>query len=115
MDPLKLTFSILFIAAGLFHFLRPQLFVKIMPPWVPWHRFMVFFSGFLEILFGVMLLVPSTSAIGAWGLIAVLIGVFPANIHMAVNSDQFPEIPAWLLWLRLPMQLVLIGWAWIYV
>lgn len=115
MDPFKLLFALLFIIAGVFHFLRPRLFGKIMPSWVPWHRFMVFFSGFLEILFGVMLLIPSVSAIGAWGLIAVLIGVFPANIHMAVNADKFPGIPAWLLWLRLPMQLVLIGWAWMYV
>lgn len=76
---------------------------------------MVYLSGMLEVLCGVMLLIPSVSAIGAWVLIVVLIGVFPANIHMAMNATQFPGIPSWILWLRLPMQLVLIGWAWMYV
>ena len=115
MDPFKLVFAFGFIITGVLHFLQPGVFLKIMPQWVPWHRFMIYFSGFLEVLFGVMLLIPGLSAAGAWGLILVLVGVFPANIHMALHAEQFPVIPVWLLWMRLPLQFVLIGWAWMYV
>jgi uncharacterized membrane protein len=96
------------------HFLRPAIFLKIMPPWVPRPRFMVYASGFFEILFGVLLLIPASSTLAAWGLILLLIAVFPANLHMALNADQFSRIPKWLLYMRLPLQLVLIGWAWMY-
>ena len=115
MDPFKLIFAQIFIITGCFHFLHPRVFLRIMPSWVPWHRFMVYLSGFLEIIFGAMLIMPNLSVIGAWGLIAILIGVFPANINMAIHSEQFPRIPSWILWLRLPIQFVLIGWALIYV
>jgi uncharacterized membrane protein len=113
-DLMKLFFGLIFVITGLLHLVRPRTFIKIMPPWIPWHRFMVLFSGILEILFGSMLLIPSLSQIGAWGLICVLIGVFPANVHMALHSEEFSFIPAWLLWARLPIQFVLIGWAYLY-
>ncbi|MDX1591221.1 MAG: DoxX family protein [Balneolaceae bacterium] len=114
MDLIKLLFALIFVFTGILHLVRPEIFLKIMPPWIPWHKAMVFISGLLEILFGCMLLIPSVSKIGAWGLIVVLIGVFPANIHMAVYSEKFSFVPAWILWARLPLQFVLIAWAYLY-
>jgi uncharacterized membrane protein len=113
-DLMKLVFGLIFVITGLLHLVRPGIFMKIMPPWIPWHRFMVLFSGILEILFGCMLFISPVSQIGAWGLIGILIGVFPANIHMALHSEEFSFVPVWLLWSRLPVQCILIGWAYLY-
>ncbi len=110
----KTIFALAFIVIGITHFLKPKRFEKIMPPWIPYHRFMVLASGFFEVLFGTLLLVPSTSHHAAWGLILLLTAVFPANVYMAKNARKFPGIPKWLLWIRLPLQFVLIGWAWLY-
>lgn len=112
---LKWLFALIFIFAGIMHFLRPAIFLKIMPPWIPQPRFMVYASGFFEVLFGVLLLIPATTTLAAWGIILLLIAIFPANIHMALNPAQFPIIPKWLLLARLPLQFVLIGWAWVYI
>jgi uncharacterized membrane protein len=111
---MKIVFALIFIAAGIGHFLNPGLFIKIMPAPIPYKPEIVAISGILEIILGTMLLFPQTSVIAAWGLIALLIVVFPANINMALNSSLTPDIPAWLLWLRLPLQPVLIWWAYLY-
>lgn len=106
----KFVLSLLFVLAGINHFWHSDIYVAIMPPYLPWHREMVFLSGIAEVGLGILLLVPRWSRWAAWGLIALLIAVFPANIHMALHSEQFAGISPILLWLRLPMQLVLIGW-----
>jgi uncharacterized membrane protein len=103
--------GIAFIAAGIFHFVRPDFYTKIMPPYLPWHLELVYVSGVAETLLGIMVLIPKSRRLGAWGLIALLIAVFPANIHMALNPQAFPGISPALLWLRLPLQFVLIAWA----
>jgi len=105
----------MYIFAGLMHFVKPKAYVKIMPDYIPYHLLMVYLSGVLEVLFGVLVLFPETQTIGAWGIIAVLIGVFPANIDMAL---KYKGKKLWLkvsFWLRLPVQLWLIYWAWIFV
>jgi len=71
----------------------------------------VYLSGFLQIALGLLLLVPTLTKIAAWGLIALLIAVFPANIHMALHSHSYPEVNSIFLWARLPLQGVLIAWA----
>lgn len=101
----------LFILAGLNHFRVPEFYVKIMPPYLPWHLGLVYLSGVIEVALGILLLVPRFTTWAAWGLIALLIAVFPANIHMAVHADDFPEHAPALLWLRLPLQGLLIAWA----
>jgi len=101
-----------FIAAGANHFYNPDFYVRIMPPYLPWHLELVYVSGVLEILLGVLLLITRFSVLAAWGLIALLIAVFPANIHMAVHPDLYPEIPRGLLYARLPFQGVFIAWTW---
>ena len=98
-----------FVLAGVNHFINPDFYLKIMPPYLPWHLLLVYLSGFLEIALGILLLIPKFTHIGAWGLIALLIAVFPANIHMAVNHELFPEYAAMTLWLRLPLQFVLMA------
>lgn len=107
----KWLLGLLFIAAGVNHFVNPAFYVKIMPPYLPWHRELVLVSGAFEILGGAGLLIPPLTRAAAWGLIALLIAVFPANVHMALHPGAFPEIPPAALWGRLPLQAALIAWA----
>lgn len=83
--------------------------MRMMPPYLPWHLFLMYLSGFVEIALGVLLLIPRMERLAAWGLIALLGAIFPANIHMAVHAELFPEFSSSMLWARLPMQAVLIG------
>lgn len=109
----KCILAALFVVAGALHFISTDSFVKIMPPYVPYHRELVFLSGVFEIVLGVLLLIPKSSRFAAWGSIALLIAVFPANIYMFQHQELFHLSPLVLL-LRLPMQGILIFWAWIY-
>lgn len=108
--------AILFIAAGALHFLIPQLYLRIMPPYLPAHLLLVQISGAAEILGGVGLLIPATRQAAAWGLVALLIAVMPANIYMATAHLAVPGImgQSWAQWARIPLQLPLIYWAWLY-
>ncbi len=104
-----------FAWVGIQHFINPDPFVGIMPPYLPWHLELVYLSGIFEILGGVGLLIPTTRRIAAWGLCALLIAVFPANIHMLINEVPFGDFPPnpWLLWLRMPFQFVFaLGVVW---
>jgi len=111
---LKLLLGVFFIAAGVNHFLRTGFYLRMMPPYVPFHLAMVQISGAAEILLGLLMLIPRRSAIAGWGLIALLIAVFPANVQMALHPETFPEFSARALWLRLPLQAVMIAWAYWY-
>lgn len=108
------TFGAFFIAAGLLHLVRPGLFVAIVPPYIPWPLPLIYISGVAEIVLGGMLFVRRWSSPAGWGLLALLVAVFPANVHMAVNADQFPSIPETVLWWRLPGQGVLIALAYLF-
>lgn len=117
VNPLIQRFSIallvlLFIAAGVNHFVSPGVYLKIMPGYLPWPLALVYVSGFFEVLGGVGLAMPRVRRTAGWGLIALLIAVFPANVDMVVNADQFPNIPYWALVARLPLQGVIIAWVW---
>lgn len=103
--------GLFFVAAGANHFRVPQTYVGIMPPYLPYHLELVYISGVFEILGGVGLLVPWTRTFSMWGLIALLIAVFPANIHMALNNVPFGDFQPkpWQAWARLPLQFVLIA------
>jgi uncharacterized membrane protein len=111
---LKLLLGVFFIAAGVNHFLRTGFYLRMMPPYVPFHLAMVQISGAAEILLGLLILIPRRSAIAGWGLIALLIAVFPANVQMALHPETFPEFSTRALWLRLPLQAVMIAWAFWY-
>ena len=102
--------AVIMVAAGVYHFVNPQVYVSIMPKYLPWHLPLVYISGVLEILFGAGLL-TGYSSFAAWGLIALLIAVFPANLNMTLHPELAPQISSVLLWLRLPLQAVLIWWV----
>ena len=100
-----------FVVAGANHFLNANFYLRMMPPILPAHLFLVYLSGVCEIVLGVLLLIPKYTKFAAWGLIALLIAVFPANIYMAMNPQIFSEISPTAQYIRLPVQLVLIAWA----
>jgi len=104
--------ALAFTAIGVLHFARAEFFIAIMPPYLPWHRELVYISGFFEIIGGLGILVPSLRRAAGWGLIALMIAVYPANIYMAMNPDQFPDLSTTALYLRLPMQFVMIAIVW---
>ena len=98
-----------FIAAGTLHFIRPKPYEAIMPEWIPAHRELVYASGVAEIAGGAAVLAERTRVAGGWWLIATLLGVFPANINMALNPERYAAIPEPLLWARLPLQFLAIA------
>jgi uncharacterized membrane protein len=102
----------LYTAAGTLHFLKPEAYLRIMPPYIPWHAAMVFISGIFEIVGGIGLLFPRTRRNASLGLIVLLVAVFPANIYMATNPIETgsASIAPALRWARLPLQLLLIWW-----
>jgi len=104
----------LFIGAGLNHFWHTDFYVAMMPPYLPWPLALVYVSGVAEAGVGALLLRERWQVAGAWGIIAVSVAVFPANVHMALHPELFPQFSAAGLWLRLPMQLVPVVWAWCY-
>ena len=111
---LRLLLALFLVGAGVNHFIRTGFYLRMMPPYVPFPLAMVQISGVAEIALGLLLLVPAWSAAAAWGLIALLVAVFPANLQMALHPDTFPEFTPKALWLRLPLQAVLIAWAFWY-
>lgn len=113
---LKGVFAVCMIVAGITHFIAPNVYVKIVPPQLPYPEAIVYISGFFEILGGIGLLIPLVSQAAAWGLVLLLIAVYPANINMAVNNIHLNNIPdgAWFQAIRLPFQFVLISWAYWY-
>ena len=85
-----------------------------MPPWIPLHKELVFISGVFEILFAVMLVFPLSRRLGAWGIILLLIAVFPANIQMMLDYIKENNPRRWLAIVRLPLQFLLIYWAYTF-
>ena len=106
----KYVLAIFMVGAGTMHFINPDFYLKIMPPYLPLHRELVCLSGICEIVLGLILLVGRFSQLAAWGIIALLIAVFPANIYVYQNQDVLPAPPILHL-LRLPLQAVFILWA----
>jgi len=106
--------ALIYMTAGTLHFIRPKVFVKIVPSYLSFPLELVYISGFCELLFGLLLLFTATRSISAWLIIALLIAVFPANIQMATDFYKKGNPYLWLAILRLPLQFVLIWWAWLY-
>ncbi len=105
--------AVFFIAAGANHFFAPAIYLGMMPPWLPWPEAMNAISGGAEILGGIGLLVPRTRRAAGWGLIALLIAIFPANLHVALQGHMpGTTFSATALWVRLPFQALLIAWVW---
>jgi|SRR5580704_1425914 uncharacterized membrane protein len=105
--------AILFVFVGISHFLLPASFSRIIPPILPYPKMLLWVSGIAEMLGGVDLLIPPLRRAAAYGLALLLVAVFPANVYMATAHVAFPGIMgrAWLQWLRLPLQPLLIWWV----
>ncbi len=108
---LRILFGLAFVVAGVTHFTNRAFFTSIVPPYLPWPVALVVLSGLAEIGLGGALLVPRTSQWAAWGLIALLIAVFPANLHMASRPELYPGTSPTALLIRLPIQGLLIALA----
>ena len=100
-----------FVAAGVNPYVHPDVYAAIMPPYLLWHAELVALSGAAEVVLGLLVLPARTAPLAGWGLVALLVAVFPANVHMALHPERFPVIPPWVLYARLPFQGVLIWWA----
>ncbi|MFD1514182.1 DoxX-like family protein [Halomarina rubra] len=119
--PLLYLMSLLYIGAGVMHFLRPKVFARIVPPTLPRPLTLVYLSGVAEIVLGVGVLFRRTRRRSAWGLVGLLVAVFPANVYMATStvppetvSERTAGVARLALWARLPFQAVLALWAWWY-
>jgi len=106
---LKYLLAIAFVLAGMNHFFNPTFYLRMMPPVLPAPLFLIYLSGVFEIALGISLLILKFTRFVAWGLIALLIAIFPANVYMAMNPQLFPEFSSTALYLRLPLQFVLIA------
>ena len=106
--------GVLFVVAGINHFAHSQFYLAMMPGYLPWPAALVDLSGLAEIALGAALCLRSCARWAGWGMMALLVAVFPANLQMALHPDLYPGYPAWALWLRLPLQLPLMAWAWWY-
>lgn len=109
--------GIFYVVAGTLHFVSPETYLPMMPPYLPWHRELIFLSGVAEVLCGIGVLWPPTRRIAAWATIALLIAILPANIHIAWNNVPLfgsTEGAGIWNWVRLPFQFVLMAWAYWY-
>jgi uncharacterized membrane protein len=109
---LRIVLATAMIVVGALHFIDEEFFVRIVPKALPFPRLLVAISGVCEIGLAIALLVPKTRRLAGFGLIALYVAVFPANINMVVHPELGGDVPLWALWVRLPLQLVLIAWAW---
>ncbi len=103
--------AVLYFLAGINHFWHPRFYHKIMPSWLPWHKELVVISGIGEMVLAVLLLFAATRQAAAWGIIVLLIAVFPANIQMMINYQKKKHPLTWVTVVRLPLQVVLLWWA----
>ena len=103
--------SVFFIYFGIDHFINPDFYLSIMPPSFPLHEEAVYISGFFEIAGGIGVLIPRFRKIAGWGLVALLIAVYPANIYMAISPEAFPDISIEVLYFRLALQFLFFYWA----
>ncbi|MEX1114799.1 MAG: DoxX family protein [Akkermansiaceae bacterium] len=101
-----------FMFAGIAHFVSPTVYLPMMPPYLPWPMALIYLSGAAEIAGGAGLLIPRLRQAAAWGLIALLLAIFPANIHMLMTGLILDgkQVPEWVLWVRLPLQFLLVLW-----
>ncbi len=103
-----------FVFAGVYHFLKPKFFLRIIPPILPLKEWINWITGGFEVALGLLLLFPSYQSIAAWGIMILLVAVFPANIYHLMAKGAGMKVPIWALWVRLPLQGVLIWWAYQY-
>ena len=119
--PLRYAMGVFYVVAGAMHFVYPAAYAQVIPPVLPRRLALAYLSGAAEIALGVGVMVPRTRRLAAWGLVALLLAVFPANVYMATSGVVVRAAPAWASdpttatrWGRLPLQAVFVLWAWWY-
>ncbi|WP_029489712.1 DoxX family protein [Aquimarina agarivorans] len=105
----------MYVVAGFFHFYKPKPYLAIMPPYLPQPKALVFWSGVAEILLGLGLIFTPTRVLSIYFIVAMLIVFLPVHIYMLQSEQAAKGVPKWFLWLRLPLQFVLIWWAVFYL
>ncbi|MDZ7746541.1 MAG: DoxX family membrane protein [Halobacteriales archaeon] len=119
--PLRYVMAFVYVVAGIAHFIAPKAFARAVPPQLPRPVGLVYLSGVAELLFGIGVLFERTRRPSAWGLVALLGAVFPANVHLARSDtldslvpERYAGVARVAAWIRLPLQPVLMAWAWWY-
>lgn len=107
--------AIMYILAGIMHFLKPKVYLRIMPEYLPFHKFLVVLSGFAEILLGISLLIPPIKNLAIFGIIMMLTIFLTVHFYMLSEKKASAGIPAWILILRIPLQFGLMYWAYSYL
>lgn len=113
-SPLAYVMGIFYIFAGLYHFINAEFYKKMIQNFLPYPLEIIYLSGLIEILLGIAVCISQTRSIASIGIIMLLVAVFPANINMALHPEMWHYSPT-MLYLRLPLQGLLIYWAWQYV
>jgi uncharacterized membrane protein len=103
--------AVFYIVAGANHFWNPDYYLGIIPPFLPFPHLLNWASGAAEILLGILLFFPATRVYAAWGLILLLVAIFPANVYQLWAGGAGMAVPLWVLWVRLPVQGLFIWWA----
>lgn len=111
----RLVLAVFFVLAGINHFLSPELYLSIMPPFFPAPLLLVNLSGVAEVIGGLAILIPALQRPAGWGLILLLVAVFPANVYALLNGMVISghAIDRWILIARLPVQLLFIAWVYL--
>ncbi|WP_047547931.1 MauE/DoxX family redox-associated membrane protein [Psychroserpens sp. Hel_I_66] len=104
-----------YVFAGLIHFVKPKMYMRIMPKYLPNHKALVYLSGIAEVVLGLALLIPSLRTFAVYGIIAMLLIFLLVHFYMLTGKKASAGIPKWILILRIPLQFGLIYWAWVYV
>lgn len=105
----------IYVFAGIMHFIRPKMYMRIMPRYLPNHKLLVSLSGIAEMLLGIGILFPSTKVISIYGIIVMLAVFLLVHFYMLSGEKASAGIPNWILILRIPMQFGLMAWAWWYL
>lgn len=104
----------LYFLAGLNHFRKPKMYERIIPPYIPYPKQANYISGLCEIILAILLCFPATSFYAAWAIILLLVAIFPANLYMYQEPKASFRLPKWVLFARLPLQILLMIWAYYY-
>ncbi|MCP9201145.1 hypothetical protein MKO06_14600 [Gramella sp. GC03-9] len=107
--------ALMYIVAGVFHFLKPKMYMRIMPRYLPSHKLLVYLSGLAEIVLGIALCFPETKDLAIYGIILMLLVFLLVHFYMLSSEKAGAGVPKWILVARIPLQFLLIWWAWFYL
>lgn len=104
-----------YIIAGIMHFVKPKMYMRILPGYLPGHKFLVSLTGFLEIILGIALCFTQSKSIAVYSIIVMLVFFLPVHFHMLFGKNASMGVPKWILVLRIPLQFALMYWAFMYL